>query len=146
MRFTKTLKSRKGKEIRQSESLKEIFEKNKAKFAYLFGSYGKGKSSEFSDIDIAVMFKKGVEKEKILDSLRIDLIKFLDEEGIDLVDFEEAPPKLQYKIIEEGKIIYGKPDKKLENDVRKKYFDFRPVEKLWFKKMRERIENDRYGH
>lgn len=146
MRFTKTLKNREGKEIRQSEGLKEIFEKNKVKFAYLFGSYGKGKSSKFSDVDVAVMFKKGVEKEKILDSLRIDLIKFLGEEAIDLVDFEEAPPKLQYKIIEEGKIIYGKPDKKLENDVRKKYFDFRPVEKLWFKKMRERIENDRYGH
>lgn len=142
MKFIKTLKKENIKI--EEEKLRKILKRHRVKLAYLFGSYAQGKNTEYSDIDIAVLFEK--ETEKNLDTLRVELIEQLKKEAIDLVDLEKAPPKLQYKIIKHGKIILGKKHaSEFETKAMKKYFDFKPLEEQYFQKMEERIKKGEYG-
>lgn len=145
MRFVKCLQKG-GKEITEFGKLRKSLARHKVELAYLFGSHGRGKPTKFSDIDIGVVFKRGADKKKLLDSLRADLTRVLGEEAIDLVDLEEAPPRLKYNAVREGKVILGeKLCKAFEVRAMKEYFDFRPLEDMYFRRMEERIKRGEYG-
>lgn len=62
MRFVKTLKSS-DEEIDDSGDLEECLRSYSVKLAYLFGSHSHGKVTEFSDVDIAVLFEEVSDKE-----------------------------------------------------------------------------------
>ncbi len=144
MRFIKTLEKREEK-VTKTDELQETLEEHGVKLAYLFGSHAKGEITKFSDIDIGVLFKKN--KEDKIDSLRIKIANLLEEEAIDIIDLERAPPKLKYKIIKQGRVIHGKDQsKEFETQAMKEYFDFKPIEDLYFKEMEERVERGEYGH
>lgn len=142
-KFVKTLKSRKT-EIDEWGEIRDVLENYGVKLAYLFGSYAEGEITEFSDIDIGVIFEQGIKNR--IDSLRIDLMELLGEEAIDLIDLEKAPPKLKYNIIKDGEILLGeKYSTEYEVKAMNEYFDFKPLEEEYFDSMKKRIESDRFG-
>lgn len=145
MRFVKTLKKRE-KKVTETKELQKILKEHGVKLAYLFGSHAKGQITKFSDVDIGVLFKKTKNK-KPIDSLRVKITNLLKEEAIDIIDLERAPPKLKYEVIKHGKIIHGKNiSKEFEIQAMKEYFDFKPMEDLYFKQMETRIKKGKYGH
>lgn len=143
MKFVRTLKD-KEKIIEDFEELENILRDYSVKLAYLFGSYSHGKITKFSDIDIGIVFKQGVDKQ--IASLRVDLTELLEEEEIDLIDLEKAPPRLKYNIIKEGKILLGeKHSTEFEIKAIQEYLDFKPLEEKYFEKMKKRIESGKFG-
>lgn len=143
MRFVKTLKSS-DEEIDDSGDLEECLRSYSVKLAYLFGSHSHGKATEFSDVDIAVLFEEVSDKE--MEKLRTELMELLGEEAIDLIDLEKASPRLKYHIVKEGRILIGEGDStKFEVKTMQEYFDFKPLEERYFDEMKERIESGTFG-
>lgn len=79
---------------------------------YLFGSQISGFQREESDFDIAVRFEKGLPKKekrgKVYGNLFSDLNLCFKNQKIDLVFIQEVPLHFQFKIIDNGELIYSK--------------------------------------
>lgn len=143
MKFVKTLKSG-NKEIKDLKELREILKGHGVDLAYLFGSHAKGTIHKFSDLDIAILFDP--EAEKRMEALRLDLANLLGEEAIDLIDLEKAPPRLKYNVVKEGTILLGEDiSARFEAKAMQEYFDFKPLEEIYFEGMKKRIESGEFG-
>lgn len=79
---------------------------------YLFGSQISGFQRKESDFDIAVRFEKGLPKKekrgKVYGNLFSDLNLCFKNQKIDLVFIQEVPLHFQFKIIDNGELIYSK--------------------------------------
>ena len=74
-------------------------------FAYLFGSFGRGKHLPLSDLDIAVYLKDPSDvQEKKMDILGA-LIDILQTDEIDLVILNSASLPLRMRILENKKVV-----------------------------------------
>ena len=74
-------------------------------FAYLFGSFGRGKLLPLSDVDIAIFLKEPTDfQEKRMETLGT-LIDLLRTDEIDLVILNIAPLTLRMKILENRKVV-----------------------------------------
>lgn len=119
------------------------------KFAYIFGSFAKGKNRFGSDLDIAVLF----EKEPDLLSIG-QLISELEEVvdfNVDLVSLNNLynkNPKLAYSVIADGILLFN-TDHKLLSHYKAitylKYLDFKPVIDLFTSKLYDRISNKKFA-
>lgn len=99
--------------------LKGVFEKYNVEFVILFGSRARGDYRHGSDYDLAV---KGVFKSALeLGGLIVNIADALgiDEELVDIVLLDSAPPSLIYTIINEGTLIYGDSEKAFSYLVKK---------------------------
>ncbi|MDO8512470.1 MAG: nucleotidyltransferase domain-containing protein [bacterium] len=94
------------------EKLKEMAEKYSLADVYLFGSRISGFAREDSDLDIGIRFKNGLPKEeergKLYGNIFSDLSSCFAEAKIDLVFIDEVLLHFQYKIINDGQLIYSK--------------------------------------
>ena len=105
---------------------------------YFFGSQIKGKSSRYSDIDIAILFDNKVKEEEYTDKQIViinDLTAILGKE-IDVTVLNRASLFLRYHILKEGMKIYERPTRvehNFEAMAIMQYFDFLPI--------KNRIEN-----
>lgn len=79
--------------------------KHPVEMAYLFGSHARGKASRLSDIDIAVLYKKGINQEMAENKLFHELALILKTDNIDLVNLEEASPLLAHRAVIRGKAL-----------------------------------------
>ena len=96
-------------------------------FAYLFGSFGKGKHFSLSDVDIAVYLKDPtVAQEKKMEILG-GLIEILQTDEIDLVVLNRAPLPLRRRILENKKVVVDREPfrrHQYESLTMREYFDF----------------------
>lgn len=97
--------------------------------AYLFGSRAKGGMGALSDIDIAVLLNRELDKQKTFD-LRLRLINrissILKTDKIDLVVMNMAPLSLNYSIISEGEILHSRDEMervRFETHILSRYLD-----------------------
>ncbi len=101
-------------------------------FAYLFGSFGKGKQLPLSDVDIAVYLKEPtVVQEKKMEILGT-LIDILQTDEIDLVVLNSAPLPLRMRILESKRVIVDREPlvrHHYESLTMREYFDFSILEK-----------------
>ena len=89
--------------------LREVLRDEPVAFAYLFGSSARGQARSDSDVDVAVHFSPDVPAEqRFRRTLRIgaELERRLDRE-VDVVDLEDAPLRLQGRILTERRIVTG---------------------------------------
>jgi predicted nucleotidyltransferase len=100
-------------------------------FAYLFGSFGRGKRLPLSDVDIAVYLKEPTvvqeRKMKILGAL----IDILQTDEIDLVVLNNAPLPLRMRILEGKKVVVDREPflrHHYESLTMREYFDFSILE------------------
>lgn len=91
------------------EKLRKIAEEYKIADIYFFGSRVEGFERKDSDFDIAVRFINGLPKNKmkVYGNLFSDLTGCFKVK-IDLVFIEEVLPHFQFKIINEGELLYFK--------------------------------------
>ena len=101
-------------------------------FAYLFGSFGRGKQLPLSDVDIAVYLKEPtVVREKKMEILGA-LIDILQTDEIDLVVLNSAPLPLRMRILESKRVIVDREPfvrHHYESLTMREYFDFSVLEK-----------------
>jgi uncharacterized protein len=106
-------------------------------FAYLFGSFAKGKTTPLSDVDIAIYLS---DKKKLLfRKIEIfgELTNILKTDEIDLVLLNTAPLTLKMKILENKQVIIDKKPflrYRFESLVMREYFDFSFLEKAILEK------------
>lgn len=70
--------------------------------AYLFGSHARGAAGPLSDVDIAVLFKPKVNKDKMESKIFAEISQLLQTDNIDIVDIETAPPLLAHRSVIQG--------------------------------------------
>jgi len=93
-------------------------------FAYLFGSYSRGKQKEDSDIDIAV-YLSGISEDKFFEC-KLDFKTELEEifkKPVDVVIMNSAPPLLNHEIFKDG-ILIKNADPSFLSEFRMKNFYF----------------------
>jgi predicted nucleotidyltransferase len=101
-------------------------------FAYLFGSFGRGKQLPLSDVDIAVYFKEHtVIQEKKMEILGA-LVNILQTDEIDLVVLNHAPLPLRMRILKHKKVVVDHDPYQrhiYESLTMREYFDFSILER-----------------
>lgn len=91
--------------------IKKILKKEGVVLCYLFGSFARGEEHKESDVDIAVLFKKSVEKKNFLEKegkLISIFSNIFKEREVNIVNLAVASPLLKQNAILEGKLIYAK--------------------------------------
>lgn len=104
-------------------------------FAYIFGSYAKGKAKEGSDLDIAVWVKEPVDKLELITALGEAVHK-----EVDVVILNTAPPLLRHQVMRYGRVLFCKDRKEL---VRFKVWTMKEYED--FRWLQETYTRRRYG-
>lgn len=100
-------------------------------FAYLFGSFGKGKHFPLSDVDIAVYLKEPSDIQKKKMEILGTLIDILQTDEIDLVVLNSAPLPLRMRILENKKVVVDREPflrHHYESLTMREYFDFSILE------------------
>jgi len=101
-------------------------------FAYLFGSFGRGKQLPLSDVDIAVYLQDPtsvLEKKMVILGA---LVNILQTDEIDLVILNNAPLPLRMRILENKKVVVDREPflrHHYESLTMREYFDFSVLEK-----------------
>jgi predicted nucleotidyltransferase len=100
-------------------------------FAYLFGSFAKGKHFPLSDVDIAVYLKEPSDiQEKKMEILGA-LIDILQTDEIDLVALNSAALPLRMRILENKQVVVDRDPflrHQYESLTMREYFDFSILE------------------
>jgi len=106
--------------------MEKIFKKYGITAAYLFGSQASGKTHAKSDVDIAVRFSKKLTLKKTL--LLANELSTIFKKEIDIVDLDNAPLSLQFRIFKARKLLYAKNPKEEASKRAKSaclYFDYK---------------------
>ncbi|KJS69418.1 MAG: hypothetical protein JL50_01880 [Peptococcaceae bacterium BICA1-7] len=120
---------------------------------YLFGSYAEGKQNINSDIDLAILLVMEFPADRYLEK-KLDLLALavseLKTDEVDLVILNQAPVTLTYQVFCKGKLLWGKKEQKgwrvsFQASAYDRYFDFKPVEKIFHEGMIRRIREGRFG-
>jgi len=104
--------------------------------AYLFGSYARGRATNASDVDIALLFNLPEENSFARFERRLELEIALQEivrRPVQVIDMENAPLLLQRQVRKHGKLILEKDRRRRVNfEVRSRraYFDMQRVYRL----------------
>jgi predicted nucleotidyltransferase len=110
---------------------KKLQQNNNVSAAWVFGSVATGKDRTDSDIDIAILFMKGLNKQTRFDMRLAIAMELADLTGreVDVIDMQAAPLFLQHQVRRFGYLLFEKDHAyRVEYDVesRRQYFDFSP--------------------
>lgn len=130
-------------------NLKEVLLKDgEIIFGYVFGSYGMGRPSPLSDVDIAFYVlsgKDGFEKKL---ALMEEITSILKTDEVDIVILNKAPLVLCYQVLKTGRLLFSK-DERLRLDFINKvyniYCDTEPLRKSAEANLLKRIKENRIG-
>lgn len=126
--------------------IKKALKKESVVLCYLFGSFARGESHKDSDIDIAVLFDKAVNKDKILEKegKLISLFsKSFPGREINLVNLAVASPLLIQNAIIEGKLIYARGENErilFQVEALHKYEEYRHLSGIYNLFLNEKIK------
>lgn len=112
------------------QRLKDFLEeKSEIQFAYLFGSYAKGKETKLSDIDVAVYLSKFSDLFSCRMRLMEEVSREMGKHSIDLIVLNDSPLILQYEIIRHGKILKDNKPQRINFETRiiRNYLDTEPL-------------------
>ncbi|MEK6725570.1 MAG: nucleotidyltransferase domain-containing protein [Deltaproteobacteria bacterium] len=116
---------------------------------YIFGSFDTQFERADSDIDIAVLVSKGNNKElEVLKSEYYNASPGFSMRTIDIVILNTAPTYLKHRILKTGRILLDKnPSQRKEFTalVLQEYFDYKPIEDLYFSKLKSRFSRVVHG-
>jgi len=118
---------------------------NKVLLAYLFGSYARGDSGTWSDVDLAVFLRPGIKGDELFEVYRglyLAIRNALSTERFDLLLLNRASLLLKFEVVSWGRLIYARSEEVLnsfEIDVIRRYQDTACLRKVqnWY--FQERI-------
>ena len=138
------LECRKADMRAETERILNYFTKRPEVMAlYIFGSFDTPFERADSDIDIAVLVSN--ENKKELDILKDEYYyasPSFSMRTIDIVTLNAAPTYLKHRILKTGRILIDKnPSLRKEFTARvvQEYFDYKPIEDLYFSKLKTRL-------
>ncbi|MDI6776575.1 MAG: nucleotidyltransferase domain-containing protein [Syntrophales bacterium] len=109
------------------EAIDYLQSKSDIQFAYLFGSFGRGKPLPLSDVDVAVYFKEPTDIQERRMEVLGALMNLLQTDEVDLVILNRAPLTLRMKVLENKKIVVDQEPflrHQYESLTMREYFDF----------------------
>ncbi|MDY6788392.1 MAG: nucleotidyltransferase domain-containing protein [Candidatus Nanohaloarchaea archaeon] len=148
------METEQNKQPKTPERLEEMLGKCLEEFpldlAFVFGSRADRSEDKYSDLDVAVKFKRDISKEdklKLMDKITAEIIGETRIEKVDLLDLDNSDLEIAYNAVSEGKRVLGSEEQAQETKIRLQhlYWDFKPVKERWRNAMKERIEADTYG-
>ncbi|MBI5620550.1 nucleotidyltransferase domain-containing protein [Candidatus Gottesmanbacteria bacterium] len=117
----------------QKQKLAAYFAAQPVDAVYLFGSQATGKDNSLSDVDIAVLFREGLDS-RARSNKKIEMIgdvgSILKRNDVEILDLDQAPPVFRYQAIAPKNTIYSNNITRMvsfEMDAIQKYFDLRPL-------------------
>jgi predicted nucleotidyltransferase len=139
-----------GKDLTNDDikSLKDVFQRYPAiQAVYVFGSAGSGKMHPESDLDLAIVSRRGALKKKKLQLLTVlSSLGFCD---VDLVFLDTEDIVLKYEAVRQNRLIYAVEDfdrGSMYSKVIRQYLDFAPYLEIQRKAYKRRIERDSTGN
>jgi predicted nucleotidyltransferase len=132
------------------ERIADYFEKRPEVVAlYLFGSFDTPFEKTDSDIDIAVLVaKENLTETEILKTEFYNASHSFSRRSVDIVILNSAPTYLKHRILRTGRILLDKyPSRRKEFTaaVVQEYFDYQPIEKIYFSKLKSRFGGATHG-
>jgi uncharacterized protein len=119
-------------EILRSDEAAKVFRDHEVLAAYLFGSLARERTHAESDIDIAIVFERSVDRSCYSDHrLRIlmELSRILPTDEIDVVTLNEAPLLLAFQVLRDRVVLYSVDEhSRAEFEIKmvSMYYDFLP--------------------
>ena len=123
--------------------LRQVFEAQRVVLGYLFGSYVSGEPRETSDLDIAVLLDRDVDRYSAYQDLFLALRDALHTERFDLVFLDRAPVTLQFEVVSRGRLVYARSVEDLnryEMSVLRRYQDTAYLRRVQDAYLRERVK------
>lgn len=117
--------------VNLSPILETLQQNDKVSAAWLFGSVATGKDRPDSDIDIAILFIEGLDKQTRFD-MRLAIaaeLSSLTGREVDVIDMQASPLFLQHQVRRSGYLLFEKNHAyRVDYDVksRRQYLDFSP--------------------
>ena len=131
--------------------IEKLMRRHNVTAGYMFGSHATGRANQLSDVDIAVLFAEGVDKQHrfnaVLDMIS-DFQAMLGVREVDVVDMEEAPLSLRFNILRDGLLLYcSDAARRVEFCARSRslYFDFEPARDVYRHYLMKRIKEGKLG-
>lgn len=115
-------------------------------FAYLFGSYGVGKETPMSDVDIADFMNVNVPKSQYFDiklELMANIAQILKTDEVDVIILNQADMIFAYHIVSSRKTLFEKDAAvRVEYEVRvlDRYFNSEPIRKIQLEYFKKHVE------
>ena len=131
---------------RYKKQLDKLFEENEAVSVYIFGSYAKGDISPLSDVDIAILLSRDIDKREFFNKklkFNNEIVKILHQNKVDILILNEAFPSLKFHVITEGVVIFDKdPVFRYDFEARTlvEYIDTKPLRKEYNKSLFEKVK------
>ena len=116
--------------------------------ALLFGSHATGRAKPESDIDIAVLLDEAPEPSKrkaLLRNLIAALGERLRADRLDLVILNDAPPKLAFHVLKDGKLAFERdrgPLHRFRVATYRRHADYEPVERFFRRITKARAQQE----
>jgi predicted nucleotidyltransferase len=116
---------------------------------YLFGSFDTPFEKTDSDIDIAVLLaKENLTETEILKTEFYNASPSFSRRSVDIVILNSAPTYLKHQIVKSGRILLDKHPtsrKEFTAAVVQEYFDYQPIEEIYFSKLKSRFGGVAHG-
>lgn len=118
---------------------------------YIFGSASKGRQTDESDIDIAVLVDESKLGKKNFELLKRDYYKaspYFSMRPVDIVILNAASSFLKHRIIKTGSVLFERNRKqrvRFTTNALVEYLDFKPIEDIFIKAMRRRLREGTFG-
>lgn len=110
---------------------------------YLFGSFDTPYERADSDIDIAVLISREYKKDlEVLKSEYYNASPGFSMRIVDIVILNTAPTYLKHRILKTGRILLDRDPSQRKGFaamVLQEYFDYKPIEDLYFSKLKSRV-------
>lgn len=133
------------------DALNAVFEKHGVILAYLYGSQARGDAGPLSDVDVAVLFARGLTEEErfrhLLD-LHMELARVFERDDVNVLDLGKGTPLLNNNVRVQGKLLFCVDEKvRLDFLLRtlQQYEDTKPLRREQNLYLRQRIQNGTYG-
>ena len=144
-----------GRAVNDDEDIKKIVRyfkgTNEVSALYIFGSFGKGKKTNESDIDIAVLIDESKLQRKNFELLKRKYYAAsptFSMRPVDIVIFNAAPPFLKHQILKTGRILFDKNRRlrvRFTERAITEYLDYKPVEDICLKAVANRFRRKSIG-
>lgn len=119
-------------------------------FAYLFGSWAKGRTRASSDVDVAVHLAEHPDssarfERKLEVEARAERVLG---RPVQVVVLNDAPLELRWNVLAHGILLAARDDAARQRfyvDTGRRYYDMAPARELFRRRQRERIREGRFG-
>lgn len=109
--------------------------------AYIFGSFGVGRQTPLSDLDIAVLYGENI---PLMEELRhtAEISSLLEREKIDFINLNKAPIYLQHEILSKGVKVFDRIPERTQDFIENMleiYHDYQGILSKYRQDLREGI-------